>query len=118
MPNGDQPHEELQRSLRVRHAATTGDEGVDLLSWQAEHPAQIDLLTVAPELRPQLGAKLIPKRRLLPWPQGAATAAWATRFETIGFERRDGLAPYFDGEVQQEITDDSIKRLTEARGTR
>src|SRR5690349_7683971 len=85
LPNGDQPHEELQRSLRVRHAATTGDEGVDLLSWQAEHPAQIDLLTVAPELRPQLGAKLIPKRRLLPWPQGAATAAWATRFETIGF---------------------------------
>jgi hypothetical protein len=55
---------------------------------------------------------------MLAWPQGAAAATGAPRFETIGFELRDSPAAEFDGDIEEKFLNDTIKRLPQVRRVR
>ena len=86
LARGRQPRQQLQGALGIGHAFAAGDEGVDLLSRQAEHAPEIHLGAVVSEVWPEGGAQFIPERRFGARPERGAHLRTLSA-DAIGFYR-------------------------------
>ena len=56
----NQPGEELQGALGIRHLATASNKFIDALTREAEQPSEIGLLAAFFQVRPELRAQFTP----------------------------------------------------------